>query len=111
MAVRLRPQQIQQGGTSNNGSTNSSGASSFNDGGEGEVSLKEEARGFLSAFRFERQGLAVDEYHASADAPYEKEVAKRVEAALSLSRPDDASEFLCLIIFPIQPFEIWGCQQ
>lgn len=77
MAVQLRPQQVS--GDSGNGSG----------GSEGEGSLKE---GFLPSFRLERKGLAVDEYHAHGDGPYEEELAKRVEAALSLSRPEDASE-------------------
>eukprot|EP00903_Cladosiphon_okamuranus_P008092 g7802.t1 len=86
VAVRLRSQQ-QQGGAG----TSTNGGAFSNDGGGGEGPVKEEAKGFPPAFRFERQGLAIDEYHARADAPYEEEVAKRVEAALSLSRPEDAS--------------------
>lgn len=85
MAVRLRPQQ--EGGSDSTSGTCNDGSSSEDQG-----SLEE---GFLlPAFRFERQGLAIDEYHARADAPYEEELAKRVEAALSLSRPEDASELL-----------------
>lgn len=58
-------------------------------GDAGDASANE---GCLPAFRFERKGFAFDEYRAHADAPYEEELAKRVEAALSLSKPGDAGE-------------------
>eukprot|EP00904_Undaria_pinnatifida_P009804 jgi/Undpi1/5954/HiC_scaffold_2.g01228.m1 len=44
----------------------------------------------LPAFQFVRAGLIIDEYHAHADMPYDEELGKRVDAALSLSRPDDS---------------------
>ena len=46
----------------------------------------------LPAFQFVRAGLIIDEYHAHADMPYDEELGKRVDAALSLSRPDDSCE-------------------
>lgn len=49
-------------------------------------------KGCLPAFRFEREGLAFDEYHTHGDVPYEGELAKRVKAALSLARPEDTGE-------------------
>lgn len=65
------------GGVSGGGSSNSGGGEFVNDG-------------CLPAFRFEREGIVIDEYHTHGDAPYEEELAKRVEAALSLSRREDA---------------------
>lgn len=87
MAVRLRPQQ--EGGSDSDSGSTTSGAS--DDGGEGGSSSE---GFFLPAFRFERRGLAFDEYHAQVDAPCEEELVKRVEAALSLARPEDTSEFV-----------------
>lgn len=88
MAVRLRPQQ--EGGS---GSSSSSGGSDSSGGAPNNgVGCSEEGVGVLPAFRLERQGLAIDEYHTLGDAAYEEELAKRVEAALSLSRPEDTSE-------------------
>ena len=52
----------------------------------------------VPAFRFERKGLAFDEYHVHGDAPFEEELAKRVEAALSLSEPEDAGELWCVAL-------------
>lgn len=48
--------------------------------------------GCLPAFRFLRAGLVVDEYHSHGDVPYDDELHKRVDAALSLSRPEDTCE-------------------
>lgn len=89
VAVRLRPQ----------------ASSEEEDGGGGRGAEDEESDGVeanggivfskdcLPAFRFERGGLAFDEYHTHGDVPFEEELTKRVEAALSLSRPEDACEF------------------
>lgn len=76
--VAVRLQLMKEGGAA---------AAAGGDGGETGVN-----EGCLPAFRFERKGFAFDEYRAHADAPYEEELAKRVEAALSLSKPGDAGE-------------------
>lgn len=96
--MRLRPQagfvekeegeeEEESGGGSGSGSGSTSGNS--NSGG-GEVIYD----GCLPAFRLEREGIAIDEYHTRGDAPCEEELAKRVEAALSLSRREDAGQSL-----------------
>eukprot|EP00752_Nemacystus_decipiens_P001879 g1810.t1 len=85
VAVRLRSQP-QESETDTGGSGSPNGSAGRTPKGEGSL-----RKGFLPAFRLERQGLAIDEYHAHGDGPYEEELAKRVEAALSLSRPEDAT--------------------
>lgn len=87
VAIRLRPQHT-EGSSSGSGSGSGSTSGASDDGEEDCLATP------TPAFRFERQGLAIDEYHTHGDAPYEEELAKRVEAALSLSRPEDASELL-----------------
>ncbi|CAM9158956.1 unnamed protein product [Ectocarpus fasciculatus] len=89
VAVRLRPQASseEEGGGGRGPEDGESDSDGVEANGGGTVFSKD----CLPAFRIERGGLAFDEYHTHGDVPFEEELAKRVEAALSLSRPEDAS--------------------
>ncbi|CAN0296491.1 unnamed protein product [Ectocarpus sp. 12 AP-2014] len=86
VAVRLRPQASSEEEEGGVGWSRAEDEGS--DGVEANIVF---SKNCLPAFRFERGGLAFDEYHTHGDVPFEEELAKRVEAALSLSRPEDTS--------------------
>lgn len=102
MAVRLLPEPVSEQGEGGGGGVDHKetpetrfpadmiNGGETRDSASGDESVNH--KGCLPAFRFEREGLAFDEYHTHGDVPYEVELAKRVKAAISLAHPEDACE-------------------
>ena len=88
VAVRLQEQVVAEEGP-RNGSSSDSGVPAG-------PAVGRFSEGCLPTFQFVRAGLTIDEYHAHDDTPYEEELRKRVDAALSLSRPEDSCEMRSL---------------
>lgn len=80
------------------GKQDKNGTVAGNDHGESDCcgsarSANSSSEACLPSFTFVRDGLTIDEYHThGSDTSYEEELNKRVEAALSLSQPEDSCE-------------------